>query len=172
MKNKVALFYAPKGGKVDCISRIITDKARKYQIDRMCVTEVSADKILEYDKIIFGNSSIYNGSNLAVVDKNWKSFLNELQKIDLTGKKVAIFGLGNHLTYPAHFVDSIGYLANFLEERNAKIYGKVVDEGYEYRDSKALRDGFFMGLPLDEETESDKSEGRIDCWLEQLRKEF
>lgn len=170
--KKIALFYAPKGGSVNCMASMIAEKFGSQKVDMMCVSEVSADKIIEYDKIIFGNSSIHRGSNLADGDKNWQDFLTQLKKIDLTGKKIAIFGLGNQLTYPDHFVDSIGDLADFLEERNAKIFGKVMDEGYNYKKSRALRGDKFMGLPLDEETEGDKSEARIDSWLIQLKKEF
>lgn len=170
--KKIALFYAPKGGSVNKMASMLADKFGSQNIDMMCVCEVDADKIIEYDKIIFGNSSIHTGSIIADRDKNWNKFLTDLKKVDLTGKKVALFGLGNHLTYPDHFVDSMGDLADYLEGLNAKICGQVHDEGYVYKRSRALRGDKFVGLPLDEECESDKSEARITCWVSQLKKEF
>lgn len=168
--DKLALFYAPKGGAVDRISQIISSKARKHKVDRMCITEVSADKILEYDKVIFGCSTINQSSRLN--DETWGPFLAELNQLSLIGKKVAIYGLGDCKAYPKHFVDSIGDLADILNSLNATLCGEVINEAYIFDKSRALRGDKFLGLPLDEINESAQTEGRIDCWLEQLRKEF
>jgi flavodoxin I len=170
--SKIGLFFAPKGGAVNRMSALIVEKFGEKNIDLMCVSDVNADKILEYDKLIFGNSAIHTGSLLANSDRNWKVFLDDLQKINLKGKKVAVFGLGNHLTYPKHFADSVGDLVDFLSDLDASICGKVSEEGYNFVESRAFRNDMFVGLPLDDDTESDQSEGRIACWVEQLKKEF
>lgn len=170
--NKIGLFYAPKGGSVNAMAALLTEELGSKNVDMMCITEVDADKILEYDKVIFGNSAIHSGSTLADSDKNWKEFLTQLKKINLKGKKVAVFGLGNHLSYPSHFVDSIGDLVDFLSELDATICGKVKPDDYTFEASRALRDDMFVGLPLDVDTELDKSEGRIESWVEQLKMEF
>ena len=44
-------------------------------------------------------------------------------------------------------------------------------DDYDYSDSKALRDGQFCGLLCDEDNEYDKSEGRVNAWVEQLKGE-
>jgi len=170
--KKIGFFYAPKGGAVNCMAALMVEKLGEKNVDMMCVTEVNADKVLEYDKLIFGNASIYSGSTLADRDKDWKGFLTDLKKINLQGKHVALFGLGNHLTYPKNFVDSLGALADFFVELDAKIVGKVSVEDYVFDASNAARGDVFVGLPLDEDTEGDKSEARIDAWLNQLKKEF
>ena len=41
-----------------------------------------------------------------------------------------------------------------------------------FNDSRALKEGRFIGLPLDEDYESDKTEGRIEQWLEKIRPEM
>ena len=41
-------------------------------------------------------------------------------------------------------------------------------EGYDFTDSKALREGKFLGLPLDATNEDDLTEGRVKKWTEQL----
>ncbi len=170
--KKIGLFYAPKGGAVNCMAALMVEKLGEKNVDMMCVTEVDADKVLEYDKIIFGNASIYSGSTLAERDKDWKDFLVDLKKINLQGKQVALFGLGNHLTYPKNFVDSLGALGDFVVKLDASIVGKVPAEQYVFTASNAVRDDMFVGLPLDEDTEGDKSHERIDKWLNQLNKEF
>ncbi|MEM9976766.1 MAG: flavodoxin, partial [Cyanobacteria bacterium P01_D01_bin.2] len=49
------------------------------------------------------------------------------------------------------------------------IVGAVSAEGYSFEQSTAVRDGQFVGLPLDEVNESDKTEQRIMDWLELLK---
>ena len=39
-----------------------------------------------------------------------------------------------------------------------------------YDDSEAVVDGKFLGLALDEVNEDDKSDERIDAWIDELKK--
>ena len=50
--------------------------------------------------------------------------------------------------------------------------GKVPTEDYEYDESQAEIDGQFVGLPLDEDNESNLTGDRIKEWVTQLKKEF
>ena len=84
----------------------------------------------------------------------------------------AIFGLGDHVAYAHHFVDDVGVMAQRLEDAGAKLVGFVPVEGYTFEESMAQRGDVFLGLPLDEDYESDKTEDRISEWVLQLKKEF
>jgi flavodoxin I len=63
-----------------------------------------------------------------------------------------------------------------LEEKISELGGETVGywstEGYEFSDSKALRDGKFVGLALDEDNQSDLTEERIKAWVAQLKQEL
>ena len=43
--------------------------------------------------------------------------------------------------------------------------GSVGTDGYSYDDSSAVVGGEFVGLPLDDVNEDDKTDGRIDAWI-------
>jgi flavodoxin I len=45
-------------------------------------------------------------------------------------------------------------------------------EGYEFTESKAFRDGKFVGLALDEDNQSDLTEERIKKWVSTLKTEM
>ena len=92
--------------------------------------------------------------------------------MDLTGKKCAIFGLGDHIAYAHHFVDDIGVMAERVEQAGGELVGKVPISGYEFEQSKAQDGDVFLGLPIDEDYESNKTDKRISQWVEQLNKEF
>ena len=90
----------------------------------------------------------------------------------MKGKKVAVFGLGDQVNYPENFVDGIGILADFMVSSGATLVGKTSTEGYLFEQSRALRDGQFLGLAIDIENQSGQTHQRIKDWVEQLRKEF
>ena len=50
--------------------------------------------------------------------------------------------------------------------------GAVSTDGYSFEESEAVRDGKFIGLPLDADNESDKTETRILAWIEQIKPHF
>ena len=55
--------------------------------------------------------------------------------------------------------------------RSAELIGKTDPAGYDFSDSKSLVDGKFLGLPLDDDNEEDKTETRVENWCVQLASE-
>jgi flavodoxin I len=53
-----------------------------------------------------------------------------------------------------------------------KFVGAVSTDGYTYDDSEAVVDGKFVGLALDEVNEDDKTDERIDAWLDSFKSEL
>lgn len=84
------------------------------------------------------------------------------------GKKVALFGLGDQASYSESFVDGLGILYDAVAEEGAVIVGATSTNGYEFSESRAVRDGQFVGLVLDEDNQPSESEQRIASWIAQL----
>ena len=63
-----------------------------------------------------------------------------------------------------------------LEEKITGLGGTTIGswstEGYDHEDSKAVKDGKFVGLALDDDNQSDLTDGRIKEWVKQLKTEF
>jgi len=106
------------------------------------------------------------------LQSDWEDFFDELDTIDFTGKKVAYFGEGDQVGYPDTFQDAMGMLEEKIVERGGETVGYWSTDGYEFTDSKALRDGKFVGLALDEDNQSDLTDERIKTWVSQLKQEF
>jgi flavodoxin I len=94
--------------------------------------------------------------------------LDELGALKLKGKKVAIFGCGDSVAYGEYFCDAIEELYMALEPSGPEFIGKTDPAGYDFSDSKSLVDGKFLGLPLDDDNEVDKTETRVENWCTQL----
>lgn len=102
----------------------------------------------------------------------WDEFLPALENFDFTGKKIALFGLGDQKNYPENFCDAVGILSEFFEMKGAQIVGYTSPEGYSFESSKALKNNKLTGLLLDQENQSKLTDKRIEMWVKQLELEF
>ena len=59
-----------------------------------------------------------------------------------------------------------------VEKAGAKVVGAVSTDGYTFDDSDSVIDGKFVGLALDETNEADKTDERIDAWVEEIKPEL
>merc|ERR1712130_1023023 len=102
----------------------------------------------------------------------WDDFLyDSLPDIDLDGKKVAVFGVGDQAGYGDNYCDAAGELYDLFTAKGCKVYGLTSQDGYEHTDSKAIVDGKFVGAMFDEDNQYDLSEQRAKDWIEQLKGE-
>ena len=85
---------------------------------------------------------------------------------------VAYFGDGDQYGYADNFQDAIGILEEKISQRGGKTVGYWPTEGYDFEQSRALKNGKFVGLALDEGSQSELTDERIKTWVAQLKKEF
>ena len=109
-----------------------------------------------------GGTSTWGAGEL---QDDWYDGLKTLQGADLSGKTIALFGCGDCSTYSDTFVGGMGELYNGIRDSGAKFIGSVETDGYTFDDSEAVIDGKFIGLPLDDINEDDKTDTRIEAWL-------
>ncbi|MBR2157759.1 MAG: flavodoxin domain-containing protein, partial [Campylobacter sp.] len=92
--------------------------------------------------------------------------------LEVSGKVVAIFGMGDSSSYSDAYCNAMGELYEKFVAKGAKIVGAVATDGYEFDDSNAVKDGKFVGLALDNDNQSDMTESRIKAWVEQIKSEL
>lgn len=129
--------------------------------------------LLNYDVLILGAPTYGEGELPGLATGNatesWAEFLPKLDGHDFTGKIVAIYGLGNQKTYPDDFVSAMFYLYDSFKQCGATIIGQCDAEGYNFKSSKAIVDGRFVGLVLDQENQKNLTNERLDAWLKILQ---
>ena len=96
----------------------------------------------------------------------------EMDKPDFTGKTIALFGAGDYKSHGEQFVSALGTLYDHFKKLGATLVGEIPTDDYTYEYSFAVRDGKFIGLPIDEVNESEKTDERIARWLEALKPHF
>ena len=171
--GNLAIFFGPEGGSVNRVAKLLASKLENLNPDLILINEATTDDLARYDTIIFGISTIGRDTwDQKFGNIDWSRFMPIVSSFDFTGKKVAVFGLGDHITYAYHFVNSMGVLSKVIVKNGGQLLGKVSAEGYDFQDSEALEGGLFLGLPVDEDFEPELTEGRLNTWVEQLNQEF
>lgn len=172
--SKIAIFFGPQKGAVHRVAEKIKNEIGEDKVEMVPVKNATAADLEKYDKIIFGISTVGSETWHATYSNvDWGKFLPEISKARYDNKTIAIFGLGDHITYARTFVDHIGLLGRDLKKNGATLSGKVPADEYEFEDSKAIDEsGKFMGLPVDEDFEPELTNNRVKKWVEQIRPDF
>ena len=130
--------------------------------------ELTEELFLSFTNLILGVPTWFDGE----LPNYWDEFVPALEDLNLKGKTIAIYGLGNQVEYPENFGDAVGILGELVQERGAKLVGYTSAEGYKYESSRAVVGEQFMGLLLDQETQPRLSKERIDKWVTDLKSQF
>ncbi|MCU0392169.1 MAG: flavodoxin [Thermoflexibacter sp.] len=165
---KIGLFYGSDTGKTKEVAEKIADLVGTENIDLHNLVDTKPSKVLDYEYIIFGAPTWYDGQ----LQADWETNLPTLSKLDFSGKKVAIYGLGDQYGYAEYYLDAVGVIADAVTAQGADLHGLWANEGYEHTASKGERDGYFLGLALDEDNQAELTDERLNAWLSQVWQEF
>lgn len=170
--DHVGLFYGSSTGITEYIAEEVQEawgKAGMKPIEAINITDVKdITVLLDFDCLILGIPTW----NIGQLQDDWDIVFPQFDQLDLTGKKVAIFGIGDMRGYPDNFLDAVGILGKKLIERKAQLVGYWYDEHYKFRESVGFVDGKFMGLGIDDTNQSKLNSQRIEGWVEQIIHEF
>ena len=166
--DKIGLFYGSDTGNTQFVAEKIGEKIGLERIDLFDISDVEISKITEYTFLILGIPTWFDGE----LQGDWGDQFSGLDNLALTGKTIALYGLGDQFGYDFYFLDALGILADKVESRGATVVGEWPAEGYGHTESKAQREDVFVGLALDTDNEPDLTEPRIDKWLEMIMPKF
>lgn len=162
--GKTAIIYGSTTGTTEDIAGRIASKLNIAQGDIYEISKVTADTVAGYDTLLLGSSTWGSGD----LQDDWYDGLETLKGADLAGKKIALFGCGDSSSYSDTFCSALGTIYNDLKDSGATFVGSVDPSDYTFDGSDAVVDGQFVGLPIDEVNESDKTDERISNWVASL----
>ncbi|PSB22763.1 flavodoxin FldA [filamentous cyanobacterium CCP1] len=167
---KIGLFYGTQTSNTQTVAELIQKEfGGVVVVSIQDISRTEPADFDEYQNVIIGCPTW----NVGELQSDWESFYDDqLDSINFSGKKVAYFGEGDQIGYPDTFQDAMGMLEEKISELGGETVGYWSTEGYDFSDSKALRDDKFVGLALDEDNQSELTEERIKAWVAQLKSEF
>lgn len=157
---KTGIFYGSTTGTTEMVAEKV---GALLGADVMPAAEI--DKVENYDFIIFATSTWGMGD----LQDDWFGALEILAGKNLSGKKVALIGVGDQASFGDTFVDGMGTIYEEIKDKGVTLVGKTSVDGYDFSSSKAVVDGEFVGLVIDENNQSELTEERIAAWVEKVR---
>ena len=168
----VGIYYATTTGKTEDVA----DRLHNFLSSADSPKDVSdVDDLSELeglDGIICGIPTWNTGADEERSGTAWDSILEDIGELSLSGKKVAIFGLGDSSTYTENYCDAMEELHSYFQKAGADMVGYVDKSSYTFEESKSIIGESFCGLPLDEDSESDLTDSRLETWATQLKGEI
>lgn len=166
----IGLFY----GSSTCYTEMVAEKIQALlgtdHIHLHNLKQTPIQQMADYQILMLGISTWDFGE----IQEDWLASWDAIDTIDLDGKVVALFGLGDQLGYGEWFLDAMGLLHDKLIAQGCQIVGYWPNDGYDFETSKALVDDgrFFVGLALDETSQYELTEQRLAAWLPQVLAEI
>lgn len=167
--SNTAIIYSFNTRKSKHVAEKIIELIGSDKITAVNAEEISKADFEKFDNFIISAPTWFDGE----LPNYWDEFLPDLEELDLKGKKIAIFGLGDQKNYPENFCDAIGLMAELFENQGATIVANQVPvKGYTFESSKALRGEYFVGLPLDQDNQPRLTNERLKNWIEEVKTAF
>jgi flavodoxin I len=165
MSLKIAIVYGSTTGNTESAAEKVKEQIGDASL--ISAADVNKDILESSDLLILGASTWGIGD----VQDDWAGELDVLSGASLAGKKVAIFGLGDQYSYTDSFVDGMRDLYDAAKQAGAEIIGAWPTDGYTFTAERPVLENKFVGLALDEDNESDKTDERIAKWVSQIKEE-
>ena len=145
--KKIGLFYGGTTAKTAVVALKIQEAFAENEVVLIPIEGATRKEFESFDNIIAGTSTWFDG-------------------------ELPTYWDGDQERYPDNFVDGIGILAEAFTKSNAELIGFMPVNDYHFTQSRAVKEGHFLGLPLDIENQSEQTEERILKWVAKLKKEF
>ena len=171
--KKIGIFFGTDTGSTRLIAKKIYKKLGNDIADKpVNINRIELDDIMRYDAIILGTPT-YGSGNLpgrttGMQSDSWSEILPVLGFENFSGKKIAIYGLGDQDKYHQTFANALRSIYDVLKSKGASIIGAWPTNGYTFSSSSAVIDNSFVGLVIDQSNQGLLTEQRIDAWLEQI----
>ena len=163
--KKMGIIYGSSTGTCESIAQTIAEKLGIASADVIDAGKITTEKARSYEVLLLGTSTWGDGE----LQDDWYDAVKAVKAVDLNGKIVALFGCGDSESYCDTFCDGMGIIYDQLKNSGCTFVGQVPADDYSYSSSVAVVDGKFVGLALDDVNESDKTEERINSWIEEVK---
>lgn len=162
--KKIGIFYGSSTGTTSDLAQKIA-KELNAEANMFDVANANAADATQFDVLLLGSSTWGVGD----LQSDWETFLPELAKQNLSGKKVGLFGCGDVACYSDTFCNALALMKEELEKTGCTFIGAYAPTGYTYDESASEQDGMLIGLCVDDANESDQTEARMNAWIKAMQ---
>ncbi len=121
--GKAIIVYGSNTGNTEILAGALSEELNtRFDVTTRNVIEVRPEEILDYDLIVLGSSTWNEGE----LQDDFQYFYDEMDEVDLTGKRVAVFGPGDSSW------DEYCRAVDILEEKSIELKADLVTTGFKW----------------------------------------
>ncbi|HCG78096.1 MAG TPA: flavodoxin [Oceanospirillales bacterium] len=168
----VGIIFGTDTGNTEDVAEKISEQLQGAGIvaELVNITDAEPEQLQGYDLTIMGIPTWDFGG----IQVDWEDVEDMIQALDMSGKTVALYGLGDQFGYGDFFLDAMGWLQEHLQKAGARFIGYWPTEGYEFEASRAVNEEktLFCGLAIDEDQQFELTDARVEKWVAQIISEY
>ena len=127
MSSSIAIFYGSSTGNTEMAAEKIKEELGDFVQHMADVSKCEPAELGEYDILLLGVSTW----NIGEMQDDWDAFIPRMEGLDLSGKKVGFFAMGDAGGYPYNFLDAMGQLWDVVKGLGSpELVGVWPTEGY------------------------------------------
>ena len=154
--KKTGIFYGSTNGDTESVANKIAIQLGIGKEDVHNVADTTPHAVQPYEVLLLGCSTWGVGE----MQDDWNDFLFKLKDMDLKNKTVALFGCGDSVSFSSSFCDALGVIYHELQHTGCTFTGEVDLSESRFDGSGGVIDGKFVGLPIDDNNESDRYQNK------------
>jgi flavodoxin I len=170
--SRIGIFFGTDTGRTRRLAKELAKKLGDLADAPVNINKALPADLLDFDALILGTPTLGEGAMPGLDTggsmESWLEFLPKAEGLDLSGKVVALFGLGDQDKYGEHFVSALRPLHDWALACGATVVGRWPTEGYDFAASDAEEGDHFLGLAIDQHNQAGLTEARLTAWLGEI----
>lgn len=169
---RVGILYTSVSRATSEVADLIQTQLGSKAAEPADIADIDVQSLESYEALVVGSPTYNTNAEDNRTGTPWDDFLyGDLNKANLNGKPVAVYGVGDAVGYPKFFCDAIEELHDRFQSQGCRMIGYTPSDSVEYESSKAVRDDHFLGLALDTVNEGADTSKRVNAWCDQIASE-
>ena len=121
--EKAVIIYGSSTGNTEKLAQILAEELeQRFSVTLLDAVDAVPEDMADNDMIIFGSSTWYDGE----LQDDFQEFYDGMETVDLSGKKVAVFGTGDSMW------DEFCQAVDTIEERALEMKAQIVVPGFKW----------------------------------------
>ena len=130
---KIGLFY----GSSTCYTEMAAEKSVRFWVKTGRPAQPER-RLSQADGGLFHSDPRYPDRDFGELQEDWEAIWPQLPALDLKGKIVAMYGMGDQLGYGEWFLDALGMLHDQIAPLGVQFVGFWPTDGFEFTSPKPL----------------------------------
>lgn len=163
--KKTGIFYGSTNGDTESVANKIAIQLGIGKEDVHNVADTTPHAVQPYEVLLLGCSTWGVGE----CQDDWNEFPFQTQRYGSEKQNRRLVRMRKIRQFSSSFCDALGVIYHELQHTGCTFTGEVDPSEYRFDGSGGVIDGKFVGLPIDDNNESDRTDTRIKKWTDRLK---